>query len=139
MRRSPLTRKSHLKRGKSTLKKSRLKPVSSTRGSWLKAYEQSKKANQTNGYCRCAATGFLARVEQCDCHHPFGRGTKDRMLSWVWLLKAEHEKVHLFPSQSFSLGWIQPTLRGLPHNDTHPRPWPKQAEGRWPESMKRIS
>lgn len=134
MKKTPLIRRTALKRGKKGLKKSRLRKMGLNKQSWTKLYTVQKKAD--GDYVRCAASGLLMHVSECDPHHPFSRH-KEGLMAYLWISKAFHQHLHNFGTQSSKLGWIQPSHYGREQTPDSPRPWPQTAETNWPEKFRR--
>jgi len=136
MKRSPIARKTPLKRGTKGLKKSRLRKASPEKQSWTKLYTARKK--QDGQYVRCAASGLLMHVSLCHPHHPFTRW-KDGLMAYLWISKSFHDHLHKFGTQSYAIGWLHPQHYGRRADPSWPRPWGEIHEANWPERFRRLA
>jgi hypothetical protein len=108
MKRSPLRRRTPLKRGQSKLTRGRLNPVSSRRRRRDADYEQARQAVLARSEGRCEvdvhSPGCSGRVEQT--HHIGGRGGPDphRLDNLLGCSAACHAEIHANPNRSYLLG-----------------------------------
>ncbi len=135
MKRTPLVRKTPLRRSATcTLKKTKLKPMSSAKAEWKELYKERKR--HFTSFVRCAASGLLMSKDDCEPHHPFGQ-VGARIMAFLWVSKAFHRQIHDFGKQAYTIGWLQPEFRGAMHDDNWPRPWSESHESGWPDLYKR--
>ena len=103
MKRSPLKRKTPLKGG-SSLKRTRLSPVSKRRRKELSEYSALRKVFlSTFPICfRCA------KSPATDIHHRWGRH-KDRLNDtdwWIGVCRPCHDHIHANPAEAYELGYL---------------------------------
>lgn len=136
MKRTPLKRKTPMKRGCPRLKKTKLKGMSDRKKEFESAYRYAKFAAPS--YVRTADKPFaLERKDYCDPHHPFGR-VGDKILAFLWITKSKHEDIHDRGKKARADGWLHPPFWGMSLDPSWPRPWPEWAEEKWPEKYKRT-
>lgn len=123
MKRTQLRRRSGLKRGTSTLKRTRLKQMSDAKTDWSKKYESAKAKHPPP-------------MLGMEAHHPFGR-IGERILCFIWVFRATHQAIHDRGIWAREVGWLQPPFDGRPMDNEYPRPWPKELECFWPPTYKR--
>jgi len=121
MRKSPLKRKTQLKRSSKTLRKKRINPVSADKGKWLKLYREMRAKDPT----------------QLEAHHPFAR-KKEALLAYVLVSREKHREIHDNGKEAYAQGWLQGPYYGWPIDPNHPRPWSVHEEFRWSEKYKRT-
>lgn len=124
MKRSPLKRKTPLKRGNGhKLKKSKLRNVSTEKKKWNALYALSKLQNP-------------APSELSEAHHPLGR-VGDRILCWIWVERGLHEWIHEKSKEARSMNWLLPEYDGRISTGFEKRPWKSGQESHWPDKYKR--
>jgi len=134
MKKVPLVRRSPLKRGVKGLKKTRLKPASKEKSSWLAHYRERKKLD--GHFVRCASSGLLMPVHLCEPHHPLGR-VKKKLMCYIWISKTAHELIHDHGKQARACGWLLKPFYGGAYDPQERRAWPAWAEQFWPEEYLR--
>jgi len=105
MKRTPLKRKTPLKRGGNGLRKTRLSPVSKARAAGLAVY-RALRAFLTPHYTCCA------RCEQNaweDLHHPYKRGKGRKLWKLLCVMpvcRRCHDEIHSNENQAREDGWL---------------------------------
>lgn len=115
-RKTPLKRKTALKKGK------RLAPQSPAKKRWLKLYQESVANDPI--LQRDAFSGKVVLKERLEIHHPFGRKNK-YLLIYCYIDPSQHRWIHDHGGDARAQGWLQGPYEGKPLDD-RPRPW--QAE-----------
>ncbi len=121
-----------MKRGGFIQRKTPLRPVSCERTRWNSKYTRAKA--HAPAFPSCARCGASRLRDHMEPHHPFGR-LGERILAFVWVCGHCHDAIHDEGQQSRALGFLQPEFDG--RTGEVPRPWPIEAESRWPSSLKR--
>lgn len=99
MKRSPLKRRTPLKRG------SRLRPVSKKREGWLREYREAKKNYPFPAICPVCGDR-IDLSDHFDFHHPNTRKTKEDLLNFFPVHRGCHDLIHSNPNQARQNGWL---------------------------------
>ena len=84
-------------------KKTRLKPVSAKRQSWLELYKRQKDGDHIFQMCPvCAVKG---RKEEMDAHHTHGR-SGENILRYIWVHRVCHDWIHGNPNKARERGFL---------------------------------
>lgn len=124
---------SQLSRKPKRKRRSGLRPVSKAKESWMKQYREMCR---TDTPLQRDENGRLMHKDWLERHHPWGR-IGERILAYVYITSELHEWIHAHSKEALSLGWLTPEYKGHVNSGKWPRPWSKQAEARWPASLKR--
>lgn len=145
MKKTPLTRRTPLKRSQKPLKKQTewlrrcaLKPRSTSKSAWEQRYQDAKVKDDTLQRPVDRPDLLLHRTNRLRLHphHPFAR-IGDAILAYVYITKEKHEWCHANSKEAREQGWLQGPYDGRPVNPEAPRPWPEKSEESWPEKYKR--
>ena len=112
MKRTPLKRKTPLKRGNSQLKRTPLKKISKSKSATDRRskYAKSKKEYMSNRKFpdSCERCGDTVGIKNLDLHHKAGR-SGDFMHDqdfFAALCRTCHNQVHEYPKESREAGWL---------------------------------
>jgi len=134
MKRTPLKRKTPLRRGNVATKvcrgvqndskprkiKVRLATVSKARKVQLELYFAATKAAKEADH-RCQRCFCVS--EALDAHHPYGR-SGSWLHHFILLCRPCHEWVHENSNEAYAEGWLQPEYKGYVRTQ-HKTPWSK--------------
>lgn len=109
MKRSPIKRRTPLKRGTSKLKRTPLARVSVTKATWRELYRM-KRDGERKPFMICADCLGIFPGDQMEPHHPGGQ-SKARIMVFVWLSRGCHKRIHDRAT------WARETGRLLPEFD----------------------
>lgn len=122
MRKTPLNRRTPLRRGTKGLAKSRLSRMSPEKKSWMALYRAQVEAEEKAGFVRCAESGELVRIEFRERHHVCRR-LGHRIMIYVYITKGLHRWIEDNVKKAIEIGWIRKEGEGYPKDPNQFRPW----------------